>query len=130
MDLASETATVGTEATKAMDLIDDRLRGETPPEEFLIVESQTATTDEAAFSGFVDSLVTDLLALDEVDSVTSYRDGAEGLVSGDGHVTLIIATLTGDEEDAVDSAEPLVDVVEEVDGTDGFRVTTVGFGSV
>ncbi len=130
MDLSSETATVGTEATKAMDLIDDRLRGETPPEEFLIVESRTMTTDEAAFSGFVDSLVSDLLALDEVDSVTSYRDGAEGLVSGDGHVALIMTTLTGDEEDAADTAEPLVDVVEGVDGTDGFRVTTVGFGSV
>ncbi len=130
MDLASVTATVGTEATKAMDLIDDRLREETPPEEFLIVESQTATADEAAFSGFVDSLVSDLRALDEVESVTSYRDGAEGLVSDDGHVALITTTLTGDEEDAVDTAEPLVDVVEEVDGTDGFRVTTVGFGSV
>ncbi|MCH7577067.1 MAG: MMPL family transporter, partial [Chloroflexi bacterium] len=130
MDLSGETATAGTEATKAMDLIDDRLRAETPPEEFLIVESQTATADEAAFSGFVDSLVSDLRALDEVDSVTSYRDGAEGLVSDDGHVALIMTTLTGDEEDAADTAEPLVDVVEEVDGTEGFRVTTVGFGSV
>jgi RND superfamily putative drug exporter len=130
MDLASNTATAGTEATKAMDLIDDRLRGETPPEEFLIVESQTATADESAFSGFVDSLVGDLRALEEVDSVVSYRDGAEGLVSDDGHVALIMTTLTGDEEDAVDTAEPLVDVVEERDGTEGFRVTTVGFGSV
>jgi RND superfamily putative drug exporter len=130
MDLASNTATAGTEATKAMDLIDERLREETPPEEFLIVESQTVTADDAAFSGFVDSLVGDLRALDEVDSVTSYRDDAEGLVSDDGHVALIMATLSGDEEDAVDTAEPLVDVVEAVDGTDGFRVTTVGFGSV
>lgn len=74
MDLAGDPGTAGTESTKAMDLIDNRLRGETPPEEFLIVESQTATTDEAAFSGFVDSLVSDLRALDEVDSVVSYRD--------------------------------------------------------
>ncbi len=130
MDLAGDHATAGTEAAKAIDLIDDRLRGETPPEEFLIVESQTATADETAFTGFVDSLVSDLRALEEVDSVASYRDGAEGLVSGDGHVALIMTTLTGDEEDAVDTAEPLVDVVEEADGTDGFHVTTVGFGSV
>jgi RND superfamily putative drug exporter len=86
--------------------------------------------DDAAFSGSVDSLVSDLGALDQVDSVTSYRDGGEGLVSADGHVALIVTTLTGDEEDAVDTAEPLVDVVKGVDGTDGFRVTTVGFGSV
>jgi RND superfamily putative drug exporter len=130
MNLASDTSTVGTEATKARDLIDERLRGEIPPEEFMIVESATVTADEAAFSGFVDSLVGDLRALEEVDSVTSYRDGAEGLVSEDGRVALIMSTLTGDEEDAVDTAKPLVDVLEAVDGTDGFRVSTVGFGSV
>jgi RND superfamily putative drug exporter len=130
MNLASDTTTVGTEATKARDLIDERLRGEIPPEEFIIVESATVTADEAAFSGFVDSLVGDLRALEEVDSVTSYRDGAEGLVSEDGRVALIMSTLTGDEEDAVDTAKPLVDVLEAVDGTDGFRVSTVGFGSV
>jgi RND superfamily putative drug exporter len=130
MDLSGETATAGTEATKAADLIEDRLREETPPEEFVIIESQTATADEAAFSDFVDSLVSDLRALKEVDSVVIYRDGAEGLVSDDGHVALVTATLTGDEEDAADTAQPLVDVVEEADGTEGFRVTTVGFGSV
>jgi len=131
MDLSGETATPGTEATKALDLIDDRLRGETPPEEFVIVESTAATVDQAAFSGFVDSLVGELRALEEVDSegVVSYRDGAEGLVSDDGHVALIMTTLTGDEDDAIDTAQPLVDVVEKVDGTDGFRVTTIGFGS-
>ena len=130
MDLSSNTTTAGTEASKATNLIDSRLRPETPPEEFVIVESPTTTADEAAFSGFVDSLVGDLRLLEEVESVTSYRDGAEGLVSDDGHVALIIATLTGDEEDAADTAEPLVNIVEAVDGTDSFRVTTVGFGSI
>ena len=130
MDLAANTQTAGTEASKASDLIDDRLRGETAPEEFIIVESPTTTADEAAFGGFVDSLVGDLLALDDVESVTSYRDGAEGLVSDDGHIVLITATLTGDVDDAGDVVEPLIDVVHEVDGTEGFRVTTVGFGSV
>ncbi len=129
MDLA-DPGTIGTEATKAESLIEDRLREETPPEEFVVVESRTATADEAAFSGFVDSLVSDLRALEEVGSVVSYRDGGEGPVSDDGHVALIQVTLTGDEEDAVDTAEPLVDVVDAADGTDGFRVTTVGFGSV
>src|SRR3990172_12532233 len=130
MNVSSEPATAGTEATRAKDLIEERLRQETPPEEFLIVESQTATADQAAFSHFVDSLVSDLRALEEVDSVVSYRDGAEGLVSEDGHVALVAATLTGAEEDAADTAKPLVGVVEDADGTEGFRVTTVGFGSV
>ena len=130
MNVSANTETAGTEATTASDLIKERLREHTPPEEFIVVESASTTSDDAAFSGFVDSLVGDLRALDEVDSVASYRDGAEGLVSEDGHVALIAATLTGAEEDAADTAKPLVSVVEEADGTEGFRVTTVGFGSV
>jgi len=130
MNASSDTATAGTEATTAQNLIKDRLREETAPEEFIIVESQTTTVDEAAFAGFVDSFVADLEALGEVDSVASYRNGAEGLVSEDGYTALITARLTGDEEEAVDAAKPLVAVVEATDGTEGFRVTTVGFGSV
>jgi RND superfamily putative drug exporter len=130
MNVSSDTATAGTEATTASDLIKERLREQTPPEEFIIVESETTTTDEAAFAGFVDSLVGDLRALSEVDSVVSYRDGSEGLVSENRHSALVTARLAGDEEDAADSAKPLVGVVQKADGTDGFRVTTVGFGSV
>ena len=39
-------------------------------------------------------------------------------------------TLTGDDADAADTAAPVVDLIEEADGINGFRVTTVGFGSV
>ncbi len=130
MSSSSDTATAGTEATTAKDLIKERLRGQTQPEEFIIVESETTTIDEAAFARSVDSLIGDLRALPEVDSVASYRDGGEGLVSEDGHTALVTATLTGDEEDAADTAKPLVAVVEAADGKEGFRVTTVGFGSV
>ncbi len=130
MNLSASPDTAGTEATKAQKLIDQRLRQHTAPEEYLVVESQAATGDGEAYSAFVDSLVSDLRALEEVDSVVSYRDGAQGLISGDGHTVLIPVTLTGDEEDAADTAAPVVNLVEEVDGTDGFRVTTVGFGSV
>ena len=130
MNLTASPATAGTEATKAKDLIDQRLRQQTPPEEFIVVESQTTTADDAAYAAFVDSLVGDLRALKEVNSVASYRDGAQGLVSRDGHTVLIPVTLTGDEADAADTAAPVVDVVKKADGTGGFRVTTVGFGSV
>ncbi len=130
MNVSSDTATAGTEATRAKDLIKERLRAHTPPEEFIIVESEITTTDESAFGSFVASLVGDLRALGEVDSVASYRDGGQGLVSEDGHAALVTATLTGDEEDAADSARSLVAVVEEADRTEAFRVTTVGFGSV
>jgi len=130
MKASSNTATAGTEATTAENLIEERLRAQTQPEEFIIVESPTTTADEAAFAGFVDSLVADLEALGEVESVASYRNGGEGLVSEDGHTALVTARLTGDKVDAADTAVPLVAVVDAADGSDGFRVTTVGFGSV
>ncbi len=130
MNLTASPDTAGTESTEANELINERLRQRTPPEEFLVVESQTATADEEAYSRFVDTLVSDLRGLDEVETAASYLDGTQGLVSEDGHAVLIPVTLTGDEEDAADTAAPVVDVVEGADGSDGFRVTTVGFGSV
>jgi RND superfamily putative drug exporter len=130
MNLAASPGTAGTEATKASDLIDKRLRQETPPEEFIVVESPRETANEESYAAFVDSLVSDLQALDEVDSIASYRDGAEGLVSADGHTVLIPVKLTGDKADAADAAAPLITVVDAADGDGGFRVTTVGFGSV
>jgi len=130
MNLAASPGTAGTEATKARDLIDQRLRQQTPPEEFVVVESQATTADEETYSSFVDSLLSDLRAVKEVNSVASYRDGAQGLVSSDGHTVLIPVTLTGDKADAADAVAPLVNVVKEASGRGGFRVTTVGFGSV
>ncbi|HMM43285.1 MAG TPA: MMPL family transporter, partial [Thermomicrobiales bacterium] len=130
MNLDASPATAGTEATEAQHLIDTRLRGETAPQEFLIVESPSSTTTDAAYGAFVDALVGDLRAAEGIASVASYRDGEDGLVSDDGHVALISATLNGDEQDAADTAKPLVAIVDAVDGTQGFRVTTVGFGSV
>jgi RND superfamily putative drug exporter len=130
MSLTASPGTAGTEATRASELIDQRLRQETPPEEFIVVESAAATADEEAYAAFVDALVSDLRGLEEVDSVASYRDGDQSLVSTDGHTVLIPVTLTGDKVDAVDTAAPVVEVVEEATGSGGFRVTTVGFGSV
>ena len=120
----------GTEATKAKDLIDQRLRQQTPPEEFIVVESQTTTANDQAYGAFVDALTSNLRSLKDVQSVASYRDGSQGLVSKDGHTVLIPVTLTGDKADAADTTAPLVDAVKAADGTAGFRVTTVGFGSV
>ncbi len=130
MNLTSNPETRGTEATKAAALIDERLRQQTPPEEFLVIESEAATADEGEYSEFVNSLVSELRLIEEVASVASYLEGAPGLVSADGQTVLIPVTLTGDDADAADTAAPVVDLVEEADGINGFRVTTVGFGSV
>jgi RND superfamily putative drug exporter len=130
MNVSSQTGPAGVEATTADNMIKERLREQTAPEEFIIVESPTLTTDDPAFAAFVDTLAGDLDALEDVHSVASYRNGAEGLVSADGHTALVTAKLTGDEADASDTVVPLVDVINAADGRDGFRVTAVGFGTV
>ena len=68
MSFAASPSTAGTEATKAKDLIDQRLRQQTPPEEFIVVESQAMTADDEAYAAFVDSLVGNLRSLKEVQS--------------------------------------------------------------
>ncbi len=130
MNLAVSPGTAGTEATRAKGLIDQRLRQETPPEEFIVVESRLTTAGQEPYQSFVDSLVAELGTLDGVNNVTSYRTGAQGLVSADGHTVLIPVTLNGDIVDAADTALPLIDVVRKANTTGDFRVTTVGFGSV
>jgi len=130
MTLSASPSTAGTESTRASDLIDQRLRQQTPPEEFIVIESPTTTADSAAYAAFVDSFIGRLRGLPEVATVESYRSGAPGLVSADGHAVLIPITLTGDKVDAAETAEPVVDLVDAADGSGGYRVTTVGFGSV
>jgi RND superfamily putative drug exporter len=130
MNLTPNPGTAGTEATQAKQLIDQRLREETPPEEYVVIESPGATADAQTFQAFVDSLVHDLRGLANVTGVSSYREGTKGLVSQDGHTVLVPVTLAGDMADAAETAAPVVALVAQANGRDGFRVTTVGFGSV
>ena len=130
MTLSASPGTAGTDATRADGLIKERLRPETAPEEFIVVESESITANDEAFGAYVDELAGGLRGLEGVSSVASYREGAEGLVSADGRTVLIPVTLAGDMADAAETAAPLIEAVAAADGRDGFRVTTVGFGSV
>ena len=100
------------ESSTAAQLIEERLRGPALAEEYIIVESQTATVEEAALAGIVGLLVAELRGLDEVESAVSYLDGAPRLLSGDGRVALIPLTLGGDLNDATVNAEPVIAAVE------------------
>ena len=128
--VTEDTQSAVGESSTAAQLIEERLRGPALAEEFIVVESQTATVDEAALTAIVGSLVAELRALDEVESAVSYLDGAPGLLSGDGRVAMIPGTLGGDYDDATVNAEPLIAAVEQADATQGFRVTTMGNGSI
>lgn len=130
MNLVASPGTAGTESTRARDLIEDRLRQDTPPEEFIVIESSSWTADDAAYEAFVDGFVAEIRNVDGVTSVTSFRDGSGGLISADGRAVLIPVTLAGDKADAAIASGPLVELVARANGREGFHIATVGFGSV
>ncbi|HLE38456.1 MAG TPA: MMPL family transporter [Acidimicrobiia bacterium] len=122
--------TVETDSIRGDALIEERLTGVAPAQEFIVVEAESLTFSDPGFVGVLGDLVASLRGLDTVSAVVSPLDGAPGLVSADGTVALVVATLAGDPDDAVDNAEPLVQIVKATDDLDGYRAAAVGNGSI
>ena len=122
---------IETEGQKADRLLEERLRGPEPANESVVVQSETATVDDAAFDAFVGGLLADIRELDVVEFATSfYESGESGLVSADRSITVLPVRLVGDEDDAEDNIQPLLDLLREASGAEGFDVLTAGHGSV
>ena len=124
------TTNTNLEAGAGQALINQRLDAGKPSEEFVLVEFESGTVNHASNRAFVAALAGDLVALDDVASVVSYVDGGEGLVTSDKRAALIVATLTVEDKDALDIIGPFITVVDEADSTVGYRVSTIGQGSV
>ncbi|MCH8911826.1 MAG: MMPL family transporter [Chloroflexi bacterium] len=131
-DVTSNSSEMDTqmESSVAMTLIDERLNVEEPSKEYVVVEFETGTADDADSKVFVSSLTADLLALEDVVGVASYLDGSEGMLSSDEKTALVVTTLSVMDDGAADIIEPLLTVIEDADALDGYRVSTVGQGSV
>ena len=111
-------------------LIAERINVGDTSSEWVIVEFETGTAQDAGNKAFVTSLMADLQALEHVAGVGSYVDGVEGLLNADQTIALIATSLTVADREAAEIIEPLSNVVEEANEHAGFRVTTVGAGSV
>ncbi len=120
---------VSTESQRADELIEAHSAQITDTnEELVVVEATGLTIDAPGFVAKVDELATALRGTDHVVSAVSHRDGVPGLVSADGTVALIHVVLDSDGE-STDVVAPLLVVIEGAQ-EDGFRVTTLGEGSV
>lgn len=63
------------ESKQGADLLENRLRGEDPVTETIVIRSENTTVDDPAFQAIVDQTKANLLALDGVvESVTTYYD--------------------------------------------------------
>jgi putative drug exporter of the RND superfamily len=114
------------EAVKGYDLIEERLHAN-PVTETVIVTSETATVDDAAFRAVVEKATADLRALEGVvtSAANYYELGDAGLVSEDRRTTLIPVVMQGEFSEATDNAKPYLAAID-AQATDGFRVLTVG----
>ena len=123
----------GVESTSAEKLLEERLQGPEPIVEFVIVQSETLTVEDAAFQEKVESLHQEVVDLGS-DIVSAarhyYQDNDGSLVSADGDTTYIPLVMTGDLSEAEGAIENVLHIVEEADAEEGFRVLLGGRSSI
>lgn len=131
LDLSSSKEIHGSDSVKANSILEDKVRGEKPISETIVVTSEGgATVDDPAFQAKVASIMGALQGMPEtVSSSVSYLQAPEaGLVSEDRTKTIIPVTLTGDVKEARTTVEPMLESLEVLDG-DGFTIRAAGVGS-
>jgi putative drug exporter of the RND superfamily len=108
----------------------ERLFGERFPhdrhavDELIVVRSATRTVGDATFKRFVERLVSQAFASGVVANATTYYDSHDrSLVSADRHAALITIQRQAD-------VDPLLGVVEQNDGRDGFSAVITGEGTL
>ena len=120
------------ESAKAADLIGDRFDVVATPTEQLVFSNPSLDVNNPAYRSTVESLVEQLRALPEVESVASYYDTQDaGMVSEDGTVLLAQVVIEGDADDAVDKVGAVLDTVRSAsEDAGGFEIVMAGSSSI
>ena len=128
---SNSPAESSTQASRAQDVL-AAARGEEPMTETIVVASETESVDSPALQAFVQQLTEQIRGLDGTvtNAVNFYETGDESLVSHDRGKTLIVATLSGTEDDADETVVPLLQLLAQENGVDGHTVLSVGGGSL
>ncbi len=122
------------ESLTAAELIDERINlgVDAPAEEYVVISSDRYTVDDPAFEQYTSDLASEIEALDDVAGVlTYYQTGAPGMVAQDNTGTMLLVTLAGDPDEAVDNSVHFLELIdEEATATPGFDVKTAGAASI
>jgi uncharacterized membrane protein YdfJ with MMPL/SSD domain len=105
------------ESVQAQKLIEQRLTGPTKDVELFIIRCPVLRVSDPRFAGFVSGVQTTVMALgpNVVVSAPDYLDpGAAGLVSRDGHATIIPVTIAKDFDNATANITRLAAVIPKV----------------
>ena len=116
------------ESKQAAQLVEDRLRGEEPDSEFVLVRSEELTVEEPAFQTYIGEIQSAVGRLDPkvITHVGSYLT-KDGPVSPDQHTVLLPVLMSQTDEDVLSDDVVLVkDAVESVERPDGFETHVAG----
>ncbi len=130
LNVSSDGGVESTDARRASALIEEATGAEPPAEEFVLVEANSGPINEELFASVVGSIVAEMRALPIVKEVISYQDGADTFRTPDGRKALIQVTTNLAQDDELEPADSVLDVVEEANLSSGLRVTTIGNTSV
>lgn len=125
--------TNGVDSQAAFDLLEDRLRGPKPMTEMVIVQSDTQTVDDLEFQTKAEGIFDTILGLGPevvARGQNYYQESDESLVSADRRTTIMPLVMTGELDDATDNIEAVLDIVEEANAAEGFRVLIAGDVSI
>ena len=120
------------ESERAAKLLQDRLRGPEPVKEIVIVQSESLTVDAPEFQQKVESVYGEIVSLGEgvvAFAQYYYQGNDESLVSADRKTTIMPMVMTGSLEEAGENIGTVLEVVEELDSSDDFRVLIGGASS-
>ena len=120
------------ESERAAKLLQDRLRGPEPVTEIVIVQSESLTVDAPEFRQKVESVYGEIVSLGEgvvAFAQYYYQGNDESLVSADRKTTIMPIVMTGSLEEAGENIGTVLEVVEELDSSDDFRVLIGGASS-
>jgi len=130
LSVSGEGGVESTDARRASNLIEEATGAKPPASEFILVEANDGPVDEELFASVVGLIVTDMRGLSVVKEVASYQDGVESFRTPDGRKALIQVTTIFAQDDELEEAEIILDMVEESNLNSGLRVTTIGNMSV
>ncbi len=120
------------ESWTAKDMLEEA--GLAPPlSEAVMVQSETLTVDDPAFRAKVEEVTGALVAIGPevvAGGFNYYLTGDERLVSADQKTTIISVQLVGSIAEATKNAEQIIDVVDEADHGNDFRVFVVGDATI
>jgi RND superfamily putative drug exporter len=121
--------TNGVDSQRALDLLEDRLRGPRPMTEMVIIQSASMTVDDPVFQAKAEGVFTTILGLgpEVIAGGQNYYQGAdEGLVSADRKTTIMPLVMTGELDEATANIEGVLDIIAEENEASDFQVLIAG----